>query len=158
MRKVVSANPKAATEIQPCCKERTANQILASVVIPAMSMLKMGVRFAMAKRIAAAHTSASPVSTFAARWRARTAPQRRQSAASPCLKGIARYTASQSRQMSIGFTGAARSTYQDSHHASPDPQAGADHAWRTVSRHRSVSRLDEVLADHFEHIARLSMH
>jgi len=64
-KKVVNANPKAATEIQPCSKERTANQILALVSIPAMSMLKMGVRLAMAKKIAAAQTSANPVSTFA---------------------------------------------------------------------------------------------
>src|SRR6202044_223073 len=30
-RKVVKASPMAATEIQPCCSERTANQILALV-------------------------------------------------------------------------------------------------------------------------------
>src|SRR5580693_3494276 len=40
MRKVVSANPKAASEIQPCCKESTANQTLALVSIPATLMLK----------------------------------------------------------------------------------------------------------------------
>ena len=67
MIKVVSASPKAATEIQPCCNERTANQILALVSIPAMSMLKMGVRLAMAKKIAAAQTSAKPLSTLAAK-------------------------------------------------------------------------------------------
>ena len=65
MRKVVNASPKAATEIQPCCNERTANQTLALVSTPAMSMLKIGVRLAMAKKIAAAQTSANPLSTFA---------------------------------------------------------------------------------------------
>src|SRR5277367_5627923 len=65
MRKVVNANPKAATEIQPCCSDRTANQILALVSIPAMSMLNIGVRLAMAKKIAAAQTSANPLSAFA---------------------------------------------------------------------------------------------
>jgi len=67
MRKVVIASPKAATEIQPCCNERTANQILAFVSIPATSMLRMGVRLAMAKKIAAAQTSANPLSAFAAK-------------------------------------------------------------------------------------------
>src|SRR5882762_10982832 len=106
-RKVVNANPKAATEIQPCCNERTANQILARVSIPATSMVRIGVRLAMAKKIAAAQTSANPLSTFAPKWRARTASQRRQRATSPRRKGIARYTVSQSRQMSIVFTAAA---------------------------------------------------
>jgi hypothetical protein len=54
MRKVVNASPKAAREIQPCCSERTANQILALVYTPATAMLRMGVRLAMAKRMAAA--------------------------------------------------------------------------------------------------------
>jgi hypothetical protein len=129
MRKVVNASPNAAIEIQPCCSERTANQILALVSIPAISMLKIGVRLAMAKKIAAAQTSANPLSASAAKYRARTASQRRQSATSPRRKGIARYTVSQSRQMSIGFTAAA-------------PKGPSL----------------KILADHLENITRLSMH
>src|SRR5882762_8473818 len=129
MRKVVNASPKAATEIQPCCNERTANQILALVSIPAISMLKMGVRLAIAKKIAAAQTSANPLSTFAPKYRARTASQRRQRATSPGRKGIARYTVSQSRQISIVFTAAA-----------------------------PIGPSLKVLADHFENVTGLSMH
>src|SRR6202034_1453302 len=159
IRKVVNASPKAATEIQPCCSERTANQTLASVCIPASSTLKMGVRLAMAKKIAAALTSANPLSAFAPKWRAKTASQRRQRATSPRRKGMARYTVSQSRQMSIGLTGAARPTNQDSQHASPDPPGGSGrHLLDNVSAARRLTFRLNILADHFENFTRLSMH